>query len=142
MPTRLNLLDDVLPSKSPGLSRRTSLLSKRSNSRNVVSFLPSGPRVPMELLEEIMKFYTHSTMASTRFGRESQQTAFSRDIKPLTVASRALRYLVLRQFFETVNFISQSDDTSLFYYLTSVTTSLKERNWSGGFVWVKSVLNS
>lgn len=96
----------------------------------------------MELVEEIMKFYTRSTIASTRFGQESQRTAFSRDIKPLTMVSRDLRYLALRQFFQTVSFISQSDATPLFYYLTSVTTSLKERNWSGGFIWVKSVLNS
>jgi len=138
---------------SPGLSRRKSFLTRRSKSRNV-SFagnekiavstytgpLLPVPKLPMEILDEIIKFYFDSVMASSIIGRRSQRMAFSRDIKPVTFVSRDIRYLILRQFCQNLCFLTLRDANELFGYLTSVAASLKHRNWTGGFTWVRFVL--
>src|SRR5258708_3995735 len=151
MPTRFNFLEEN-PRMSP-LSRRKSLLTRRSNSRNVffagnekmavstcIGPIVSGPRLPMEILDEIIKFYFDSVMASSIIGRRSQRMVFSRDIKPITFVSRDIRYLILRQFCQNLSFLTLRDANELFDYLTSVTASLKLRNWTGGFTWVRFVL--
>lgn len=139
MPTRHNLLDaDLLTNDPPvNLTRRRSMLSKRSNSRNVAlsvqdnSRMPifdpmrSGPSVPTELLNEIIKFYFEGV---TAFRRASQRVLF-RDIQLLTLVSRDVRYLILRQFCRRLCFLAPQDANEICVYLTSV----------AGFDWVRSV---
>ena len=160
MPTRFNFLEENARTKSPGLSHRKSLLTRRSSSRIVhelkgdggftgnerlgvptcVDSITSGPRLPMEMVDEIIKSYFDSVMASSLIGRDSQRMVFSRNIKPLTLVSRDIRYLILRQFCRNLSFLTLRDTNELFVYLTSVAASLQLRNWTGGFTWVRSVL--
>ena len=162
MPTRFNFLGENARIKSPGLSRRKSLLTRWSSSRIVhelkggggftgnerlgvptcVDFITSesDPRLPMEMVDEIIKSYFDSVMASSIIGRDSQRMVFSRNIKPLTLVSRDIRYLILRQFCRNLSFLTLRDTNELFVYLTSVATSLQLRNWTGGFTWVRFVL--
>ena len=142
MPTRHNLLAADSLTNSPGLnlSRRRSMLSKRSSSRNVALSMQdnprvpifdpmrSGPRVPNELLNEIIKFYFEGVMT---FRRNSQRVVF-RDIQPLIFVSRDIRSLILRQFCRKLVFLTPQDATKICVYLTTVAAS-------GGFAWVRSV---
>ena len=159
MPTHLNILDDGSFSKSPrvtysksGITRRKSLLTRRSSSRSAAavddstagcslfdSFSNLKPRVPMELLEQIVEFYSDSVLAAARYGRELRRAVFFRYVKPLTVVSRDLRYLVLRQFCKMLCFNTQQEADGLFQYLTRVTAFFNDRNAMGGFVWVRYV---
>jgi len=156
MPTHLNVLDDGSFLKSPrvnysrsGITRRKSLLTRRSSSRNAAAvddpnagcslFANLKPRVPMELLERIVEFYSDSVLAAARFGRERRRAVFFRYVKPLTVVSRDLRYLVLRQFCKLLGFNTQQEADGLLQYLTRVTAFFNDRNAMGGFVWVRYV---
>jgi hypothetical protein len=94
----------------------------------------------MEMLDEIIKSYFDSVMASSIIGRDSQRIVFSRNIKPLTFVSKDIRYLILRQFCQKLRFLTLRDANELFVYLTSVAASLQPRDWTGGFTWVRFVL--
>jgi len=138
-------LPGMLP--SPGPVRRRSLLARYVSTGRTTGteasapvtqpsglvLLKSSPRVPMELLDNIITLFTVSFCLPV----PTRKTAFVL-IKPLTLVSKSFRHLVLRNYFSTL-VLENKSSIGLFRFLQNEDAANRQRGWTGGFVWVRSV---
>ncbi|KIM44796.1 hypothetical protein M413DRAFT_48103, partial [Hebeloma cylindrosporum] len=99
-----------------------------------------APKVPMELLDEIIECYIiafYPLMATPAI--ESQKTVFARFIMPCTLVSKDFRYLVLRSFLRSLSIGTSDDFTDLLGFLEKVDSQYRKQNWAGGYSWVRSL---
>ena len=122
---------------SPGLMiRRKSLL--RQNS---LAFSSTAPQVPMEILDGIIECYVIELYPlMTTLAIESQKMVFARYIMPCTLVSKDFRHLVLRSFFRSLSMGTSDDFRALVGFLEQIDSQYHKQGWSGGFSWVRFVL--
>jgi hypothetical protein len=104
-------------------------------------FAHPEPRVPMEIIEAIIKQYAAIILApsmgeSAYLG--SQKSAFMQFFSPLSLVSTDIRYLALREFFHVLVFSTTEDSTSLLKFLALLDTQFRNKGWIGGYRWVRS----
>ena len=144
-------LPGTLPSPSP--VRRRSLLARYDSTGSTTSiedkfnkklsaqatqhsdlvFLKASPRVPMELLDHIITLFTVFFCLPV----PTRKSAFAL-IKPLTLVSKSFRHLVLRHYF-AILVLARKSSIGLFRFLENEDATHRQRGWTGGFVWVRSV---
>ncbi|KAH9479735.1 hypothetical protein JR316_0008330 [Psilocybe cubensis] len=145
MPLRLDVPGDGTPPTR--LYRRKSLKLTRAPSAQaeteakepdfLLTSLPT-PKVPMEVLEQIIFFYAEDALALDDL-LDCRRSAFRNFIKSCTLVSKDFRFLVLRRFFEQISFENTKHSKALFGYLAEVDLGYKMLGWTGGYFWVRSL---
>ena len=107
--------------------------SAQATQHSNLVLLKESPRVPTELLDHIITLFTVSFCLPV----PTRKTAFAL-IKPLTLVSKSFRHLVLRHYFAILVLESKSS-IGLFRFLENEDATNRQRGWTGGFVWVRSV---
>lgn len=108
-------------------------LSAQATQNSNLVLLKTTPRVPMELLDHIILLFAVSCLPVP-----TRKTAFTL-IKPLTLVSKSFRHLVLRHYF-AILVLEKKSSIKLFRFLENEDATYRQRGWTGGFVWVRSVL--
>ena len=154
--TRIYLLRQTMPRTSlpgtlpsPGPVRRRSLLARYGSTGSTtstqdklnkkfshgaqVAWLETSPRVPTELLDHIIKLFIDSFCLPV----PTRNSAFAL-IKPLTLVSKVFHHLVLRHYF-AILVLKNKSSIELYRLLEHEDATNRQRGWTGGFVWVRSV---
>lgn len=114
--------------------RFSKKLSAQATQQSNLVFLKTSPRVPTEVLDHIITLFIVFFCLPV----PTRKTAFEL-IKPLTLVSKSFRHLVLRHYF-SILVLADKSSVGLFRFLENEDAMHRRRGWTGGFVWVRSVI--
>ncbi|KJA13714.1 hypothetical protein HYPSUDRAFT_49670, partial [Hypholoma sublateritium FD-334 SS-4] len=97
------------------------------------------PRMPMEMLEQILEHYADSVLSPAYISGGSQKTCYKIFFSPSTLVSKDFRQLALRAFFRALVFRTTDDCSCVLRFLDLLNTRYVANGWIGGYRWVRFV---
>ncbi|KAF8074674.1 hypothetical protein FPV67DRAFT_592605 [Lyophyllum atratum] len=111
---------------------RTSTLLLRAPSRSERNTKLPSPRVPTEIIDQILDFVLAPSSDSSKLYQFTSIASF-------TLVSAKFRQIALRRYFRELDLISNAQWTGLYDFLEAQEQNLPGRRRGGGFAWVKSL---